>query len=193
MALSTSLPGLHLSSGNPLTLDNSLHLPQILSVRWRCGEVHLSPRARMDSPFPHLLNPPIEGFTPVQPNTEPSRPDQASGSVPSEAYQQTGLNGSRKRAASRIKSTYPRKRAIQACQKCRARRTKCNNVRPTCSACEDLGVDCSYSEGDPSRYVALSLYLHYRGRCLTLWAEVGYCFKLCDSCPDAIFRSSQFV
>ena len=58
-------------------------------------------------------------------------------------------DSSKKRPASRIKSSYPRKRAIQACQKCRVRRTKCDNLRPTCSSCLDLGVECNYSEADP--------------------------------------------
>lgn len=63
------------------------------------------------------------------------------------------LPESKKRAATRIKSSYPRKRAIQACQKCRVRRTKCNNERPSCSSCLAIGAECTYTEGDHSRYV----------------------------------------
>ena len=66
---------------------------------------------------------------------------------------ETALSESRKRPASRIKSSYPRRRAIQACQKCRVRRTKCNNARPSCSSCLSIGADCTYSEGDHSTYV----------------------------------------
>jgi hypothetical protein len=61
-----------------------------------------------------------------------------------------GSADSRKRPASRIKSSYPRKRAIQACQKCRVRRTKCNNERPACSSCLSIGAECTYTEGDHS-------------------------------------------
>lgn len=69
-------------------------------------------------------------------------------------------NDSRKRPATRIKSSYPRKRAIQACQKCRVRRTKCNNARPSCSSCLSIGAECTYSEGDHSRYVmSLTVFL----------------------------------
>ncbi|EXJ73605.1 uncharacterized protein A1O5_03367 [Cladophialophora psammophila CBS 110553] len=67
------------------------------------------------------------------------------------------LNDSRKRPATRIKSSYPRKRAIQACQKCRVRRTKCNNARPTCSSCMSIGAECTYSEGDHSTFDSASL------------------------------------
>lgn len=65
-----------------------------------------------------------------------------------------GSNGdmvvTRKRSNPSSRLSYPRKRAIRACQKCRVRRTKCDNVRPACTACLDLGAECIYSEGDPS-------------------------------------------
>lgn len=41
----------------------------------------------------------------------------------------------RKRPASRGTAAYPRKRAVTACQTCRARRTKCDNLKPKCSFC----------------------------------------------------------
>jgi hypothetical protein len=115
----------------------------------------------MEPSFPHILNPQIASFGPMVDNSEPApQEDPSIAPAPNEFIQDTtALNGSRKRPISRIKSTYPRKRAIQACQKCRARRTKCNNVRPACSSCLDLGVECNYAESDPSRYVtSLSPY-----------------------------------
>ena len=63
---------------------------------------------------------------------------------------------SRKRPNPSSRLSYPRKRAIRACQKCRVRRTKCDNVRPSCTACLDLGAECVYSEGDPSTCVGTS-------------------------------------
>ncbi|ETI25155.1 hypothetical protein G647_04528 [Cladophialophora carrionii CBS 160.54] len=69
---------------------------------------------------------------------------------------ETALTESRKRPAAR-KSSYPRKRAIQACQKCRVRRTKCNNARPSCSSCLSIGAECTYSEGDHSTFDSASL------------------------------------
>lgn len=61
-----------------------------------------------------------------------------------------GIVPPRKRSNPSSRLSYPRKRAIRACQKCRVRRTKCDNVRPACTACLDLGAECVYSEGDPS-------------------------------------------
>ncbi|KKY15569.1 putative c6 zinc finger domain protein [Phaeomoniella chlamydospora] len=57
---------------------------------------------------------------------------------------------SNKRPKSRSDNAYPRKRALQACQTCRARRTKCDNGRPSCSACLHLGAECIYREKDNS-------------------------------------------
>ena len=37
---------------------------------------------------------------------------------------------------------YPRRRAVRACQVCRARRTKCDNKKPSCSFCEKIGAKC---------------------------------------------------
>jgi hypothetical protein len=47
---------------------------------------------------------------------------------------------------------YPRRRALQACQICRARKTKCDNERPSCGSCDALGVECSYNEAPASKY-----------------------------------------
>lgn len=42
--------------------------------------------------------------------------------------------------------TYPRKRALIACEICRRRKTKCDNVRPTCGGCRDLEIECVYAD-----------------------------------------------
>ncbi|KAJ5096205.1 hypothetical protein NUU61_005561 [Penicillium alfredii] len=41
---------------------------------------------------------------------------------------------------------YPRKRAVTACQLCRARKTKCDNQRPSCRICLSVGVPCQYAD-----------------------------------------------
>lgn len=50
---------------------------------------------------------------------------------------------------------YPRRRALQACQICRARKTKCDNERPSCGSCEVLGVECNYNEAPASKYLGI--------------------------------------
>ncbi|EKV07008.1 hypothetical protein PDIG_75220 [Penicillium digitatum PHI26] len=44
-----------------------------------------------------------------------------------------------------------RKRASLACNYCRRRKRRCNGALPSCSLCEDSGIDCVYNEADSSR------------------------------------------
>lgn len=60
---------------------------------------------------------------------------------------------SRRRPAPRGTAAYPRKRANKACQVCRARRTKCDNKKPSCSFCEKVGAKCITTPTDLSSYV----------------------------------------
>jgi hypothetical protein len=60
-------------------------------------------------------------------------------------------NSSRKRRqqdqpASELR--YPRRRSLKACRLCRARKTKCDNVHPTCGFCSSIGATCSYDGGE---------------------------------------------
>ncbi|KAK6541822.1 hypothetical protein TWF694_007602 [Orbilia ellipsospora] len=64
---------------------------------------------------------------------------------------------SRKRPAPRGTAAYPRKRAIKACQVCRARRTKCDNLKPSCSFCLKVGAKCIQSATDLSSFDPASL------------------------------------
>ncbi|KAK6337551.1 hypothetical protein TWF730_002948 [Orbilia blumenaviensis] len=63
----------------------------------------------------------------------------------------------RKRPAPRGTAAYPRKRAIKACQVCRARRTKCDNLKPSCSFCLKVGAKCIQSPTDLSSFDPASL------------------------------------
>lgn len=65
--------------------------------------------------------------------------------------------GSRKRPAPRGTAAYPRKRAIKACQVCRVRRTKCDNLKPSCSFCLKVGAKCIQSPTDLSSFDPASL------------------------------------
>lgn len=65
---------------------------------------------------------------------------------------------SRRRPAPRGTAAYPRKRANRACQVCRARRTKCDNKKPSCSFCEKVGAKCITSPTDLSSYASLSIF-----------------------------------
>ncbi|KAJ5896043.1 uncharacterized protein N7473_005442 [Penicillium subrubescens] len=64
---------------------------------------------------------------------------------------------SRKRPAARGTAFYPRKRANAACQVCRARKTKCDNQKPTCSYCLSVGAVCNQTAEDLSSFDPASL------------------------------------
>lgn len=52
---------------------------------------------------------------------------------------------------------YPRRRALAACSTCRERKRKCDNQRPVCSACRQIGAQCHYGQNDASSFDAASL------------------------------------
>ncbi|KAI5456060.1 hypothetical protein BGZ63DRAFT_367757 [Mariannaea sp. PMI_226] len=55
--------------------------------------------------------------------------------------------------ASYLQADFQRKRASTACQLCRTRKTKCDNQRPNCSKCRDLGARCVYhDQPNPASY-----------------------------------------
>lgn len=62
-----------------------------------------------------------------------------------------------KRPAARGTAFYPRKRANTACQVCRARKTKCDNKKPSCSYCLSVGATCIQSPVDLSSFDPASL------------------------------------
>ncbi|KAH8646911.1 hypothetical protein BX600DRAFT_477110 [Xylariales sp. PMI_506] len=68
-----------------------------------------------------------------------------------------GSSAKRKRPAPRGTASYPRKRAVTACQVCRARRTKCDNLKPSCSFCIKSGATCVQSSVDLSSFDPASL------------------------------------
>ncbi|KPM42150.1 hypothetical protein AK830_g4438 [Neonectria ditissima] len=45
-----------------------------------------------------------------------------------------------------LQADFQRKRATTACQLCRTRKTKCDNQRPSCSKCRELGGSCVYHD-----------------------------------------------
>ena len=103
----------------------------------------------MESSLRHLLQSPDTALVSLVNHSPPD-------SIVSSNLDSTIANASRKRPASRVKSAYPRKRALQACRNCRVRRTKCNKARPACGSCEHLGAECNYADTDPSTCVLLS-------------------------------------
>lgn len=71
-------------------------------------------------------------------------------------------NAGHKRPAPRGTASYPRKRAVTACQVCRARRTKCDNAKPACSFCVKVGATCVQAPVDLSSFDPASLQILQR-------------------------------
>lgn len=58
---------------------------------------------------------------------------------------------------------YQRKRAVTACQPCRLRKTRCDNVRPICGFCSKNGAQCTYPEANNGDYSTFVLTCYPRG------------------------------
>ncbi|KAF2009396.1 hypothetical protein BU24DRAFT_444855 [Aaosphaeria arxii CBS 175.79] len=58
---------------------------------------------------------------------------------------------------SSLTSSFTRKRSVTACRLCRNRKTKCDNKRPGCSKCQELGATCNYLDdtnpSDPATHI----------------------------------------
>lgn len=99
-----------------------------------------------------------------QPYQQHGSPDSATSSLKLEAGASSPGAGSAdatrrpgKRPAARGTAFYPRKRANTACQVCRARKTKCDNKKPSCSYCLSVGANCIQSPVDLSSFDPASL------------------------------------
>lgn len=102
------------------------------------------------------MGPQIQDAEPIQPgqvqeNEEEDEEDQA------EAVTADRRRRPNKRPAARGTAFYPRKRANTACQVCRARKTKCDNRKPSCSYCLSVGAKCIQSPVDLSAFDPASL------------------------------------
>ena len=80
--------------------------------------------------------------------------DEASQPAPEDLDDTPRLSHKRSSEQSSSELRYPRKRSVRACHLCRARKTKCDNVQPTCGFCASIGANCSYDgkQTDHSSY-----------------------------------------
>ncbi|KAH7221669.1 hypothetical protein BKA60DRAFT_595530 [Fusarium oxysporum] len=90
---------------------------------------------------------------------------------------QQGQSNKRQRTA----AMYHRKRAVTACQSCRLRKTKCDNVRPVCGFCSRNGAQCVYPGSGPD-----SDYSSYDPASLTILDRLNHVVSLLESRPLAV-------
>ncbi|KAF5251284.1 hypothetical protein FANTH_3576 [Fusarium anthophilum] len=81
----------------------------------------------------------------------------------------------------RTAAMYHRKRAVTACQSCRLRKTKCDNVRPVCGFCSRSGAQCVYPGSGPD-----SDYSSYDPASLTILDRLNHVVSLLESRPLAV-------
>ena len=105
-----------------------------------------------------------------------------------------------KRKMDRSAATYPRKRAVIACETCRKRKVKCDNQRPSCGGCTDLEIECVFrnSKTDhstlvlPSRFErftyshGLSLARSYDLASLEILERINYVAGLLENQHDTL-------
>lgn len=73
----------------------------------------------------------------------------------------------------RMAATYPRKRALTACDTCRLKKVKCDNVRPRCGLCVKNGItNCHYRTDDLQKD-----YLSYDPALLTILTKLDTLIK----------------
>ncbi|KAH7153462.1 hypothetical protein EDB81DRAFT_791439 [Dactylonectria macrodidyma] len=89
------------------------------------------------------------------PPDAPRAPPSIRGLLDLEADDDTAQDGnsaeghaSKKRKLAKTADFTRRKRAVTACQFCRLRKTKCDNVRPCCGYCERQKAKCVYGDSD---------------------------------------------
>lgn len=104
--------------------------------------------------LPHQL-PTCETSTAGMADTPTPERIAAAGQVDSDEAPADGISGSR--PVPRGSAFYSRRRAVKACQVCRARRTKCDNRKPSCSFCLKVGAKCIQSPVDLSTFDPASL------------------------------------
>ncbi|EAZ63908.2 Fungal transcriptional regulatory protein [Scheffersomyces stipitis CBS 6054] len=96
-------------------------------------------------PIPNQINPPQQMGQPLY-NTPPQAHSANIENVRKRTS--TSLMG----ASSRASATYPRKRALTACDTCRLKKIKCDNVRPRCGSCVKNGnMNCHYRTDDQQK------------------------------------------
>ncbi|KAL3474116.1 C6 zinc finger domain protein [Aspergillus californicus] len=81
-------------------------------------------------------------------------------------------------------AAYARKRAVTACQVCRARRTKCDNRKPSCSFCLKVGSRCIQSPVDLSSFDPASVKI------LEELAELRSAVAKCQSSLETLANST---
>lgn len=132
----------------PIKLEPGLPIPQQQMSTIRPQQPHQQPGP------PHMIPLHLQQFDQQQQNQHQQQPQLQPQQHHSPQQIMAPQTESRKRPASsnsntRVAATYPRKRALTACDACRLKKVKCDNVRPICGSCVKIGItSCHYRTDD---------------------------------------------
>lgn len=128
-------------------------------------------------------------------------------SVPSQQQQPPG--GQQQQTTGATSTTFPSpnrppKKSSSTCTTCRARKVRCNGIRPICSNCQRLGFPCSYDDesADPAATAAAWSVSLPRRRvkqaCLSCHSRKARCsghMPACDRCRaqgiECVYRPTK--
>jgi hypothetical protein len=143
------------SARSQIPADTVTSKPSLYAFAQRDREEMYSPHYQLHNSTERTTSPeskrPLEGFEPTFLHPPAKR----------RLGELNGINGVTGENAG--KSFPTRRRALQACETCRARKSKCDNERPSCGSCIQHGVECVY-KGTPFApvYAPIPVY-HYIG------------------------------
>ncbi|RSL43296.1 hypothetical protein CEP53_011770 [Fusarium sp. AF-6] len=100
---------------------------------------------------------------------------------------QSGAAGGRGNKRPRTAAMYQRKRAVTACQSCRLRKTKCDNLRPSCGFCSKNGAQCIYPGPETSDYST------FDPASLTILDRLNHVVTLLESRPLAVIAQPSDI
>lgn len=122
-----------------------------------------------------------QGWSSQSPSENVRSEEQAISTSTPKAPASTEATKKRQRS-NEIRLSYPRKRAVAACQLCRSRKVKCDNQRPSCTSCRNLKVECTYRDSatDHSNFDQASL---------TILDRLNYAIQLVENLPQNLTSS----
>jgi Fungal Zn(2)-Cys(6) binuclear cluster domain len=109
------------------------------------GQHRIRPRESNEQLYSPQYQPHPSGANPVanaQRESPPlKRPLPEAGNSPTS----NGTPVAKRRETNGDSKVFPtRRRALQACEACRAKKSKCDNERPSCGSCIQHGIECVY-------------------------------------------------
>jgi len=123
------------SARSQIPAESVIPQPSLYAFAPRDREETYAPHYQLHNSTERTTSPPnkrpLDSLSPTLPN-------------PSSKRQLRELSGVNRITGENGKGFPTRKRALQACEACRAKKSKCDNERPSCGSCIQHCVECVY-------------------------------------------------